>query len=270
MVIGEPEELLPRLNSDWTEIPSLCFERDGRVQKTGAPHQSNMAELPALSWEPGLVSRHKHHHHRFDREPLGPGAEVEASRGCPYNCTFCAKENFRNKYRKRPLNTILAEVDGLLSQGVEYIYFVDEIFLPNEPLLKSLAERDLKIGVQTRIDLWNESSIELLANSGCVSIEAGVESITEEGRAYLDKKCKLSTDQLTDRLAFAKRLIPFVQANLISSPMDSERGCGTVAAIDTSPRGVGEQTRSPFPIPWFPRVFQALGSAGRPGLGACP
>jgi B12-binding domain/radical SAM domain protein of rhizo-twelve system len=222
VIIGEPEELLPRLNTNWGEVPSLCFEREGKVQQTGAPHQSNMTDLPALSWESSLVSRHRHHHHRFDRDPVGPGAEVESSRGCPYSCTFCAKENFRNKYRKRPLNTILTEIDRLLSQGVEYIYFVDEIFLPNEPLLKSLAERDLKIGVQTRIDLWNEASIELLAKAGCVSIEAGVESITEEGRAYLDKKCRLSTDQLTQRLAFAKRLVPFVQANLISTPTDSE------------------------------------------------
>lgn len=222
VILGEPEELLARLDSDWDRLPSLCFERDGKVQKTSGPHQSNMAELPALSWEESMISRHGHHHHRFDRDPAGLGAEVESSRGCPYACTFCAKENFRNKYRKRPLNTILREIDGLLSQGVEYIYFVDEIFLPNESLLKSLAQRDLKIGVQTRIDLWNEGSIELLANAGCVSVEAGVESITEEGRAYLDKKCRLSTDQLTQLLAFAKRLIPFVQANLMSTPLDSE------------------------------------------------
>ena len=222
VVLGEPEELLPRLNADWAHAPSLCFERDGKLRTTGGPHQSNMAELPALSWESALVSRHLHHHHRFDCDPIAPGAEVESSRGCPYACTFCAKENFRNKYRKRPLNTILAEIDRLLNQGIEYVYFVDEIFLPNEPLLRSLAERNLKIGVQTRIDLWNEASIELLAKAGCVSIEAGVESITEEGRAYLDKKCRLSTDQLTQRLAFAKRLVPFVQANLISTSFDRE------------------------------------------------
>lgn len=221
VVIGEPEEILPLWASGSEEIPSLCLERDGRIQTTGAPHRSNMAALPALEWDDEIISRHHHHHHRFDRDPIGPGAEVESSRGCPYSCTFCAKENFRNKYRRRELNTVLTEIDKLLSQGVEYVYFVDEIFLPNEPLLKSLAERNLKIGVQTRIDLWNESSIALLAKAGCVSIEAGVESITEEGRAYLDKKCKLSTDQLTQRLAYAKRLIPFVQANLISTPLDS-------------------------------------------------
>jgi hypothetical protein len=53
-----------------------------------------------------------------------------------------------------------------------------------------------------------------------VSIEAGVESITEEGRAELDKKCKMSTDQLAERLIYAKQRVPFVQANLIEMEQD--------------------------------------------------
>ncbi len=46
----------------------------------------------------------------------------------------------------------------LLPQGVEYVYFIDEIFLPDMPLLAGLAERKIKIGVQTRIDLWSEEA----------------------------------------------------------------------------------------------------------------
>ncbi len=43
-------------------------------------------------------------------------------------------------------------------------------------------QRDIKFGVQTRIDLWTPPLLELLGRAGCVSIEAGVESITEQGR----------------------------------------------------------------------------------------
>ncbi len=75
-----------------------------------------------------MIRRHHHHHHRFEAEPTGPGAEVEASRGCPYNCTFCAKENFRNAYRKRPAGIILEEIDRLRDQHIEYLYFIDESF----------------------------------------------------------------------------------------------------------------------------------------------
>jgi anaerobic magnesium-protoporphyrin IX monomethyl ester cyclase len=75
-------------------------------------------------------------------------------------------------------------------------------------------------GVQTRIDLWKPEMIELLGRAGCVSIEAGVESLTPEGRDALDKDCRIGTGELTERLILAKRCVPFVQANLIETPAD--------------------------------------------------
>ena len=152
--------------------------------------------------------------------PRGPGAEVEASRGCPYHCSFCAKELFRDRYRRRNLDALLAEIDGLLDQGVEYLYFIDEIFLPNRALLEALVQREVAFGVQTRIDLWKPAMIELLGRAGCVSIEAGVESLTPEGRDALDKDCRIDTAELTERLILAKQQVPFVQANLIETPAD--------------------------------------------------
>jgi len=220
VVLGECEEILPQLTGNLLDVSSIAFRVDGNVVVHGPNRAADMKRLPALSWPDATIAKHTHHHHRFDAEHIGPGAEMEASRGCPYHCTFCAKDNFRNSYRKRPLDTILEELDRFVAQGVEYIYFIDEIFLPDSPLLAALAERKLKIGVQTRIDLWSEEAIRTLARAGCVSIEAGVESITEAGRAYLDKKCKLSTEELTRRLVYAKSLVPFVQANLLAMTED--------------------------------------------------
>ena len=122
---------------------------------------------------------------------------MEISRGCPYHCTFCAKDNFRNTFRRRPLFVIEEELDGLIAAGAEYIYFIDEIFLPYRDVLKVIAARHISFGVQTRIDLWNNELIDLLGEAGCVSIEAGVESITEAGRNLLDKKCKISTAEMS-------------------------------------------------------------------------
>jgi B12-binding domain/radical SAM domain protein of rhizo-twelve system len=74
--------------------------------------------------------------------------------------------------------------------------------------------------VQTRIDLWKPEMLELLGRAGCVSIEAGVESLSPEGRDRLDKDCRISTDELTRLLLTAKRHVPFVQANLIAAEID--------------------------------------------------
>ncbi len=224
VVMGECEDILPQLarpRSEWGQVPSVCYRAGGEVRVQGGTHATDMTTLPALHWPDEVIRRHHHHHHRFEAPPAGPGAEVEYSRGCPYRCSFCAKENFRNKYRKRPLPVVLEEIDSLRAQGVEYLYFIDEIFLPHKELLEALVGRGLKFGVQTRVDLWSFEMLDLLGQAGCVSVEAGVESITPEGRDLLDKNCRMSTEDLTARLVHAKRRVPFVQANLIDAGTDS-------------------------------------------------
>jgi len=223
VLMGECEEGLLRLANGERDFAGLCFaDPAGTIQVNGAPQAAAFVDQPVLQWPDEMIRRHHHHHHRFEATPIGPGAEVEASRGCPYHCTFCAKDNFRNAYRKRPPTMILDEVDRLRAQGVEYIYFIDEIFLPNAELLDGLVSRGLKFGVQTRIDLWKPPMLELLGRGGCVSIEAGIESLTPEGRAALAKNCRMTTDELADRLVEARRHVPFVQANLIEMPQDDD------------------------------------------------
>jgi anaerobic magnesium-protoporphyrin IX monomethyl ester cyclase len=220
VVMGECEESLLRLAAGRREFPGLCFKEEGDVRVLGGPQAARFIDQQPLTWPDEFIRRHGHHHHRFDATPAGPGAEVEASRGCPYTCTFCAKENFRNRYRRRDNDSVLLELSSLKRQGVEYVYFIDEIFLPNEGLLRSMVGLGLKFGIQTRIDLWKPELLALLGEAGCVSAECGIESLTPEGRDELAKRCKMSTDQLADRLIEAKRHVPFVQANLIQMRHD--------------------------------------------------
>ena len=259
VVMGECEEILPRLAGPWADVLSICYWQNGEPVVQGGTHSADMTALPALRWPSALVSKHAHHHHRFDAEPLGPGAEMETSRGCPYHCTFCAKDNFRDKYRRRPLAVVLEELDTLIAQGVEYVYFIDEIFLPNRELLVALSERKIKFGIQTRLDLWNGEMIELLGRAHCVSIEAGVESISEEGRAMLDKKCRVTTDDLAERLIHAKRLVPFVQANLIEMREDDP---AEVEAFRLRLHAAGVWANQPvplFPYPGSPEYTRRWG-----------
>ena len=225
VVMGECEEVLVRLAGtapgSWGEVSSITRRgADGEVVVQGGLASADMSKLPPLVWDTATLAAHHHHHHRFDTIPAGAGAEMETSRGCPYACTFCAKDNFRDKYRKRPLATVLAELDGLIERGVRYVYFIDEIFLPDRPLLDALVTRDIKFGVQMRIDNWSEDLLDLLGRAGCVSIEAGVESISREGRSLLAKRCKATTEELTALLVHAKKKVAFVQANLLESESD--------------------------------------------------
>ncbi len=251
VVRGECEEVVASLAdaADPRKVAATAWLEEGGLRCNGLPHASRFVDHPTLSWPSEWVRRHTHNHHRFDTPPIGPGAEVEASRGCPYACSFCAKLDFRDKYRRRELGLLLAEIDGLIAQGVTYLYFIDEIFLPQPALLQALVERHLTFGVQTRIDLWKPELLELLGRAGCVSIEAGVESLSAAGRDALDKRCRMSTDELTARLITARRHVPFVQANLIGVEQDD---AGTVAAWRERLQREGVWANDPVPLYPYP------------------
>ena len=222
VVRGECEEVLVTLADGAApeDTPGLAWRKGDGIGTNGGPQAARFVDHPPLVWPAEWITHHHHHHHRFDEPYHGPGAEVEASRGCPFSCTFCAKIDFRDKYRRRDLTILLKEIDGLIANGARYIYFVDEIFLPNRELLEALRARDIAFGVQTRIDLWKPDMIDLLGEAGCVSIEAGVESLTEAGRDALGKRCKLGNEELEALLVRARRKVPFVQANLIATAED--------------------------------------------------
>ena len=261
IVRGECEEIVTLLADaqDLGTIPSIAYLEDGQIKVSGPPHAPRFVDHPPLEWPDEWLVRHHHHHHRFDSAPDGPGAEVEASRGCPFACSFCAKLDFRDAYRKRELPLLLAEIDRLVEQGVTYLYFIDEIFLPQEPLLAALVQRKVSFGVQMRIDLWKPEQLALLGRAGCVSIEAGVESLSVEGRAALHKKCRMSNEELSDRLIEARRHVPFVQANLIGTAQDDP---AVIAAWRERLERNGVWANDPvplYPYPASPRYRELWG-----------
>src|SRR5207244_11698467 len=121
------------------------------------------------------------------------------------------KTLFRNKFRDGYFHAVLAEVYNLVARGVNYIYWSDEIFGVGKNarrLLEGLRRRPVTIGLQTRIDLWDEETLDLIGQAHCISMECGIESITDQGRDELNKNCRMSTERLSQLLIYATRHIP--------------------------------------------------------------
>jgi anaerobic magnesium-protoporphyrin IX monomethyl ester cyclase len=208
----------------WEHVEGCCFRKNGgELHISTELGTTDMRTLEALDFKNYNVERHQHRHHVFWGD--GRGAEIEFARGCPWACNFCNKTLFRNKFRERPVDTVLTEIDRLVERGVDYVYFIDEIFGVGKnvrKLLEGIAERRVNIGFQTRIDLWDEESLDLLGRAHTISIECGIESITDEGRDELNKNCRIKTDRLTELLIYARQRITWVQANLILTEKDDK------------------------------------------------
>lgn len=222
---GEADLTLAQLASrPWREVEGCCWRGEAGEHISPSTAAVDMRELAALDFRDYDVERHKHRHHVFWGE--GHGAELEYARGCPWACTFCNKTLFRNRFRERTVDAVLMEIDRLITRGVDYIYFIDEIFGVGRNvrrLLEGIAERRISIGFQTRIDLWDEESLDLLGRAHTISMECGIESITDQGRDDLSKNCRLSTERLTELLIYARQRIPWVQANLILTERDDKQ-----------------------------------------------
>jgi anaerobic magnesium-protoporphyrin IX monomethyl ester cyclase len=266
VVLGECEEVIPKLvttpRARFHELASIAWIDDAdQVQRRGGSSAADVMSLPALRWDDATIAAHGHHHHRFERPAEGAGAELEASRGCPFHCTFCAKDEFRNDYRKRPLAVVLAELDALIAQGARYVYFIDEIFLPDPALLDALTTRDIVFGVQLRIDGWSEAMLDLLGKAGCVSIEAGIESLSPEGRSLLQKRCRRTTEELVARLLHARKRVPFVQANLLAIGVDEP---AAIAAFRERLAREGVWANDPVPLFPYPGSPEYTARWGKP------
>ncbi len=265
---GEPDQTLPQLATHpWEMIAGCCWrDTSGVIHMTPGLGATDMRALGTLDYSDFPVERHHHLHHIFPgngADHLHHGAEVEFARGCPYACTFCNKTLFRNKYRERDLAQVLAEIDQLIARGVDYIYFIDEIFGVGKQvrsLLEAIAERPVSIGFQTRIDLWNEESLDLLGRAQCVSFECGIESITDAGRDAMNKNCRVTTDRISELLVYARQRIPWVQANLIKTAEDDPF---EVALWQSHLKNQGVWVSEPvpmFPFPGSPEYVTTFGA----------
>ncbi len=265
---GEPDQTLPQLATlPWEMIAGCCWrDANGAFRMAQGLGATDMQAIPMLDYSDYPVELHRHLHHIFPgngADHLKLGAEVEFARGCPYSCTFCNKTLFRNKFRERKLDAVLAEIDQLIARGVDYIYFIDEIFGVGKQvriLLEEIAKRPVSIGFQTRIDLWNEESLELLGRAHCVSFECGIESITDEGRDEMNKNCRVTTERIEELLLHARKFIPWVQANLIKTPKDDP---AEVARFQSYLKSNGVWVSEPvpmFPFPGSPEYVHTFGA----------
>ena len=260
---GEPDETLSQLASrPWAEIEGCCWRDASGIHLSPGLGITDMRKLGALSFQNYNVESHAHRHHVFYGS--GRGAELEFARGCPWACSFCNKTLFRNKFRERPLSAVLEEVDTLIYRGVDYIYWIDEIFGVGQTvrqLLRELAQRKISMGLQTRIDLWDEDSLDLLGDAHCISMECGIESITDAGRDELNKNCRISTDRISELLIYARQHVPWVQANLILTEHDER---GQVREFQEKLRNKGVWVSEPVPMFAFPGTPDYLERFGPP------
>lgn len=118
---------------------------------------------------------------------------VQATRGCPHDCSFCcASKIFGYKYRRKPVAKIIAEIEKLRSVNkYAIIGFADDNMLCNSLYSKQLLEKLSNLNInwvgQTDISIAKDKKLlRLISESGCIALFIGFESISESNLSGLD------------------------------------------------------------------------------------
>ncbi len=127
----------------------------------------------------------------FGGKPYFELSCVETGRGCPLACNFCSiAAATGSTFLPRPVESIIAELETLENRTV---FFVDDNFVSNHKrareLCRELIPLKLKwVGQGTLTMARDERLLSLMAESGCVGMLIGFESLHADTLLLMRKK----------------------------------------------------------------------------------
>ena len=186
IVFGGPEAGQLRIEEQGARIEKIeVIEGEGEIQFVeylrnhsaagGMVTQMNLAELPDCYPDLDEVIRE----HKI--------VYYEASRGCPFRCSYCLSGSGGAVHRK-PLAKVLQELDGFIRAQVPLVKFVDRTYNLDEdyylPMMEHLARAENCVTTfhfEIKVDLLSERVLQFLATvpKGWFQFEVGIQSTHE-------------------------------------------------------------------------------------------
>lgn len=199
LVTGRPEE----------EIGGLSFKRNGhQYHNPPRPPIQDINTLPFPAFH--LMPIDKYHPTIGTYRQL-PAMGVIGSRGCPFDCTYCASPAFwGRKVRFRSAQNIFAEITHLVKNySVKEIQLLDDTFTASKDRVKELCKlllgADFRISwsCNSRVDTIDDEVLQMMKASGCHSITYGIESADEGILKRIHKR--ISLEQARTAIALTKK-----------------------------------------------------------------
>ncbi len=124
---------------------------------------------------------------------IGNFLPVQAGRGCPKSCSFCSVHClYRNRYYQRPVEAVMRDIRHVRDLGFRKFLLLDDNILASPAYLLRLCEEIKKLDMtwysQCSIDIARRPDLlRAAAESGCRVLSFGLESISKESLAAMDK-----------------------------------------------------------------------------------
>ncbi|MHA2000294.1 MAG: B12-binding domain-containing radical SAM protein [Promethearchaeota archaeon] len=152
----------------------------------------------------------------------GEFTSIQSSRGCTFNCTFCAVPRLsKGRWRPRSVSSIIEELHALESMGYTNLLWVDDNFT-NSPkrsiaLFKEMKREnfDFTWACDQHVATSSVALFRAMKAAGCKSIAFGVESANQRILDSLNKKITPTMSKAAIRKAKKDAGIDFVMGMFI-------------------------------------------------------
>ena len=228
-VLGEGEitiaELLKsiQIESVPNDVKGIMFRHNGGIIKTQA--RKYIKNLDSLSYPHHIAKKVLHDYEKY---PTNSFKYIFASRGCPYNCHFCAsKEIWTRSVRFRTVENVIDEIKGIRNNGIKRLHFDDDTFGVNKKYIKELCSEiknevpDIKWSCEIRADLIDDEIVLAMKQAGCETIQVGFESGNDELLRLMGKGLKVN-EILTACKTIKKHKIELQTFFLVGYPYETE------------------------------------------------
>jgi radical SAM superfamily enzyme YgiQ (UPF0313 family) len=186
------------------DVPGISFRQDGRIVENPAPPPLDLATLPMPAFH--MMPMERYHFASLG----GPFATVVASRGCPFQCTFCSEWPFwRGGWRPHEPEMVVDQLDLLVNRyGRKNIWFGDDCFNVDgnhvAAICEGILQRDIDVNwyYQGRADLLvkHKDLLPLMRRAGNRMVQLGIEASNDEQRDELNKQLSTTTAEEAIRL----------------------------------------------------------------------
>ncbi len=124
---------------------------------------------------------------------IGDFLPVQAGRGCPNSCSFCSIHClYRGRYLRREIPAVMRDAQHVKSLGFKKLLLLDDNIYSDPSYMEELAREIGKLGMkwmsQCSISIGdNPGLLKVLADSGCMALSFGLESISVDSLKSMDK-----------------------------------------------------------------------------------
>ena len=198
-------------------VPGLTYrDRDGGLHRNAPGNMvANLNDLP-------FVARDLVLNCNYDVYPVHC---TSTTRGCPYNCAFCAdKKMWGGKVRRRSIENVIDEIALLkATYKIKSIDFVDGTFTYDRKYLETFCQKISASGLGVnwrccaRYDNIDEKNLNLMKQSGCTGLFFGLESGSDRILKAIDKKTNVELIQAVSDMVYQSG-IPSVTSIMFGIP----------------------------------------------------